>query len=112
MHSLLMTGSLLFFFMIFLLFFLRKKLFVIPNKNLRFKIITNPMGGRLSMGKAIFFVILIWCYTTPWALLPYFQVWGRFVPGDWILKIKYFPKNIKFKMKIPFRRGLLDIMLF
>lgn len=33
------------------------------------------------MTKAVFIVILIWCYAIPWALFPYFRVWGRFVPG-------------------------------
>lgn len=47
----------------------------------RYHVIANPLEGKLTMTKAIFIVILIWSYTVPWALFPYFKVWGRFVPG-------------------------------
>lgn len=47
----------------------------------RYHVIANPLEGKLTMPKAIFIVILIWCYAIPWALFPYFKVWGRFVPG-------------------------------
>lgn len=67
------------------------------------------MGGRLSMAKAIVLVLLIWCYTTPWALLPYFQVWGRFVPGNWEYQIKDFQPNKKF---ISFAEGYLTSCSF
>lgn len=35
------------------------------------------------MTKAVFFIILIWMYILPWALFPYFKLWGRFVPGKY-----------------------------
>lgn len=47
----------------------------------RYHVIANPMGGKLTKGKAILFVVLIWCYTIPWAVFPVLQIWGRFVPG-------------------------------
>lgn len=47
----------------------------------RYHVIANPLEGKLTMTKAVFIVILIWCYAIPWALFPYFKVWGRFVPG-------------------------------
>ncbi|XP_031624823.1 opsin, ultraviolet-sensitive-like [Contarinia nasturtii] len=50
----------------------------------RYHVIANPLEGKLTMTKAIFIVILIWCYTVPWALFPYFQVWGRFVPEGYL----------------------------
>ena len=47
----------------------------------RYHVIANPLEGKLTMTKAVFIVILIWCYAIPWSLFPYFKVWGRFVPG-------------------------------
>lgn len=65
----------------------------------RYNVITNPLEGKLTMPKAIFFVILIWCYTTPWALFPYFQIWGRFVPG-------------RYRISIIFQDRLLEVHFF
>lgn len=50
----------------------------------RYHVIANPLEGKLTMTKAIFIVILIWFYTIPWALFPYFKVWGRFVPEGFL----------------------------
>lgn len=47
----------------------------------RYHVIANPLERKMTMPKAIFMVLLVWFYTIPWALFPYFQVWGRFVPG-------------------------------
>lgn len=49
----------------------------------RYHVIANPLGGKLTKGKAFLFVVLIWCYTVPWAVFPLLQLWGRFVPGRW-----------------------------
>lgn len=48
----------------------------------RYHVIANPLGGKLTKIKALFFVFLIWCYTIPWAVFPLMQLWGRFVPGE------------------------------
>lgn len=34
------------------------------------------------MTKAIFMVLMVWCYTVPWAVFPLLELWGRFVPGE------------------------------
>lgn len=47
----------------------------------RYNVIANPFEGKLTKIKAIFFVVLVWCYTIPWAVFPLLQIWGRFVPG-------------------------------
>lgn len=55
-----------------------------PQFHIRFcsyHVIANPLERKMTMPKAIFMVFLVWCYTLPWALFPYFQIWGRFVPG-------------------------------
>lgn len=59
----------------------------------RYNVIARPMDGHLSFKKAIFFVLLIWAYTLPWAILPLTETWGRFVPGKW--RKKYFVLNKK-----------------
>lgn len=41
------------------------------------------------MPKALFIILLIWCYTLPWALFPYFRVWGRYVPGWLLIKTNF-----------------------
>lgn len=38
----------------------------------------------MTMVKAIFMVIIIWIYTLPWALFPYFKIWGRFAPEGYL----------------------------
>ncbi|XP_072947453.1 opsin-2 [Epargyreus clarus] len=50
----------------------------------RHSTITRPLDGRLSKGKAILMVSLIWVYATPWAFLPLFKIWGRFVPEGYL----------------------------
>lgn len=50
----------------------------------RYNVIANPLEGKLTMTKAIFFVLFIWCYTTPWAVFPFLQIWGRFVPEGFL----------------------------
>lgn len=47
----------------------------------RHSTITRPLDGRLSRGKVILMIIFTWVYATPWALLPLFKIWGRYVPG-------------------------------
>lgn len=49
----------------------------------RYHVIANPLERKITMPKAVFIVILVWCYTIPWALFPYLRVWGRFVPGKY-----------------------------
>ena len=50
----------------------------------RYKTIANPLTGKFSHSKVLFMVYMIWMYATPWALLPAFQVFGRFVPEGFL----------------------------
>ncbi|CAG9793897.1 unnamed protein product [Diatraea saccharalis] len=53
----------------------------------RHSTITRPLDGRLSKGKALLMIAFVWIYATPWALLPLFEVWGRFVPGTYLIEL-------------------------
>nr|QBP79225.1 ultraviolet wavelength sensitive opsin isoform B [Biston betularia] len=46
--------------------------------------ITRPLDGRLSRGKVLLMMAFVWIYATPWALLPLFKIWGRFVPEGYL----------------------------
>nr|WCR62298.1 opsin UV [Phauda flammans] len=50
----------------------------------RHSTITRPLDGRLSKGKVLLMMAFVWIYATPWALLPLFKIWGRFVPEGYL----------------------------
>nr|AHA48199.1 UV opsin [Loxostege sticticalis] len=50
----------------------------------RHSTITRPLDGRLSKGKALLMIAVVWIYATPWALLPLFKIWGRYVPEGYL----------------------------
>lgn len=50
----------------------------------RYKTIAKPLGGRLSMKKALLIILIIWGYVMPWAILPTYEVWGRYVPEGFL----------------------------
>lgn len=50
----------------------------------RYSTIARPLDGRLSMKKAILFIFLIWFYTIPWAVAPFMELWGRYVPEGFL----------------------------
>nr|CAD7426725.1 unnamed protein product [Timema monikensis] len=47
----------------------------------RYRTIAKPFGGKLTSGKAIMMVLVIWAYTVPWAVMPLLEFWGRFAPA-------------------------------
>lgn len=49
-----------------------------------FSTIAHPLDGKLSRGQVIMFIVLIWTYVFPWALMPSMGVWGRFVPEGFL----------------------------
>lgn len=51
----------------------------------RYTTISNPLEGKLTKIKALVMISCIWTYTIPWAVLPLLEVWGRFVPGKYLL---------------------------
>nr|QWV42709.1 ultraviolet sensitive opsin [Brachypeplus habecki] len=50
----------------------------------RYTTITRPFDGKVTKVKALVMIMLVWAYTIPWALLPLFEVWGRFVPEGYL----------------------------
>lgn len=48
----------------------------------RYKTISNPIDGRLSYGQIIMCIIFTWMWATPFSVLPLFQIWGRYLPGE------------------------------
>lgn len=50
----------------------------------RYSTIARPLDGRMSMKKALLFVFLIWFYTIPWAISPFLDLWGRYVPEGFL----------------------------
>ncbi|XP_003699784.2 ultraviolet-sensitive opsin [Megachile rotundata] len=50
----------------------------------RYSTIARPLDGKLSRGQVMLFIVLIWTYTIPWALMPAMGVWGRFVPEGFL----------------------------
>nr|AHA48194.1 UV opsin [Agrotis segetum] len=50
----------------------------------RHSTITRPLDGRLSRGKVLLMIAFTWIYSTPWALLPLFKIWGRYVPEGYL----------------------------
>jgi len=55
----------------------------------RYRCIAHPMGKRWSNGQAGLVVFLSWMYASPPALLPYFEVWGRFVPEGYLTSCSF-----------------------
>lgn len=47
----------------------------------RFTTITRPFDGKITRTKAALMIVFVWLYTLPWALLPMFEIWGRYMPG-------------------------------
>ncbi|XP_006624058.1 opsin, ultraviolet-sensitive [Apis laboriosa] len=55
----------------------------------RYSTIARPLDGKLSRGQVILFIVLIWTYTIPWALMPVMGVWGRFVPEGFLTSCSF-----------------------
>nr|ALB48856.1 UV opsin [Photinus tanytoxus] len=55
----------------------------------RYATISNPLEGKLTRTKALIMIFIIWCYTFPWAVLPMFEFWGRFVPEGFLTSCSF-----------------------
>nr|ALB48853.1 UV opsin [Photinus indictus] len=55
----------------------------------RYATISNPLEGKLTRTKALMMIFIIWCYTFPWAVLPMFEFWGRFVPEGFLTSCSF-----------------------
>lgn len=43
--------------------------------------ISRPLDGKMTRGKALMLLVLVYMYVAPWVFLPATQTWGRFSPG-------------------------------
>ncbi|XP_046993601.1 opsin, ultraviolet-sensitive [Schistocerca americana] len=50
----------------------------------RYRVIARPFDGKLTTGTAVLFVLLIWAYTLPWAIVPLLEIWSRFAPEGYL----------------------------
>ncbi|XP_014243083.1 opsin, ultraviolet-sensitive [Cimex lectularius] len=50
----------------------------------RYRVIATPFAPKLTVGKALLYLLLIWIYVTPWALFPLFNQWSRYVPEGFL----------------------------
>ncbi|XP_022919991.2 leukocyte receptor cluster member 8 homolog isoform X2 [Onthophagus taurus] len=50
----------------------------------RYTTISNPLEGKMTRVKALVMVFVVWAYTIPWAVLPFLEIWGRFVPEGYL----------------------------
>jgi r-opsin len=50
----------------------------------RYNTIARPFAGKITRKKALFMAGLVWCYTAPWATLPFIELWGRYVPEGFL----------------------------
>jgi len=66
----------------------------------RYRCITDPMGKRWSNGQAALVVLLSWMYASPPALLPYFEVWGRYVPEGYLTSCTFDYMSDNFSTKL------------
>lgn len=68
-----------------------------------FSTIAKPFDGRMTYGRALLLLIVLWTYVTPWCVLPLVEQWNRYVPGQSMTP--YFSRNLytstfKFKVNI------------
>ncbi|XP_037940466.1 opsin Rh3-like [Teleopsis dalmanni] len=50
----------------------------------RYNVITRPMEGKMTHGKAILMIIFIYMYATPFVVACATETWGRFVPEGYL----------------------------
>jgi len=55
----------------------------------RYRCITDPMGKRWTTGQASLIVLGTWIYASPPALLPFFEIWGRYVPEGYLTSCSF-----------------------
>nr|QWV42702.1 ultraviolet sensitive opsin 2 [Calopteron sp. CRS 2021] len=55
----------------------------------RYATISNPLEGKMTRTKALVMILFVWFYTTPWAVLPLLELWGRFVPEGYLTSCSF-----------------------
>ncbi|XP_041986333.1 opsin-3-like [Aricia agestis] len=50
----------------------------------RYKTISSPLDGRITNVQAMILIVFTWIWTLPFTFLPFFRVWGRFIPEGFL----------------------------
>ncbi|XP_059485493.1 opsin, blue-sensitive-like [Neocloeon triangulifer] len=50
----------------------------------RYRSISSPMDGRMSMKTAAIFIAFVWFYAMPFSLMPAFEIWNRYIPEGYL----------------------------
>ncbi|KAK3930061.1 Opsin, ultraviolet-sensitive [Frankliniella fusca] len=50
----------------------------------RYMTIAKPFGSKMTRGKAIMIIVLVWMWVTPWVVFPTLEIWGRYVPEGFL----------------------------
>nr|BAM95291.1 B-sensitive opsin [Leptidea amurensis] len=50
----------------------------------RYKTISCPIDGRINKVQALIMITFTWFWTVPFTVMPYFQIWGKFVPEGFL----------------------------
>nr|QRI42697.1 ultraviolet sensitive opsin 1 [Agrilus planipennis] len=71
----------------------------------RYTTIARPFDGKVTRGKAMIMILLVWAYTMPWSVMPLLELWGRFVPEGYLTSCSFdyltvTPENKLFVMTI------------
>nr|UJY64326.1 ultraviolet sensitive opsin UV3 [Neogonodactylus oerstedii] len=64
----------------------------------RFRCITDPIEGRLSKSQVAGLLVFIYAWITPWVMMPFLEIWNRFVPEGYLTTctFDYMSENSKF----------------
>lgn len=50
----------------------------------RHRTISSPLDGKLTRKQVMMMIFGIWLWATPWSVLPFLGIWGRFVPEGFL----------------------------
>ncbi|XP_037821626.1 opsin Rh5 [Lucilia sericata] len=55
----------------------------------RYRTISNPIDGRLNYPQITVLIILTWLWTIPFSALPFFHIWGHFIPEGFLTSCSF-----------------------
>jgi r-opsin len=50
----------------------------------RYKTISSPLDGKLTKNTVLMLILFIWLWATPFSVLPFLGIWGRFAPEGFL----------------------------
>ncbi|CAG9860516.1 unnamed protein product [Phyllotreta striolata] len=66
----------------------------------RYTTITKPFDGKITRTKAFLMLLFVWLYTLPWAFLPMFEIWGRYMPEGYLTACSFDYLTLTFDNKL------------